>query len=87
MFFLDSLDFLYNNFKTQALHFKYKNLVTRGKMSKEFIDFFIVILDPFRHQWCLLKCFYSAFENAGLKDLAAIFAIAKKEIAKFIRIE
>ena len=88
--FLESLTFLYNNFKTierekifitldQALHFKFKSLVTRGKLSKEYIDFFIVILDPFHHQWCLLKCFYSAFENAGLKDLVAIFAIDEKK--------
>ena len=48
-------------------------------MSKEFIDLFIVILDPFHYQWCLLKCFYSAFENAGLKSLAAIFAIDEKK--------
>ena len=58
--FLESLEFLYNTFKTierekvfitldQALHFKYKNLITRGKLPKQYIDFFIVILDHFHH--------------------------------------
>ena len=48
--FLESLNFLYKTFKTderekifitldQALHFKFKNLVTRGKLPKEYIDF------------------------------------------------
>ena len=84
--FLDSLDFLFKTFKTeqrskifitldQALHFKFKNLITLGKMPEEFINFFIVILDPFHHQWCLLKCLFSAFENAGLRDLLGILAI------------
>ena len=44
-------------------------------MPEEFIDFFIVILDPFHHQWCLLKCLFSAFENSGLRDLLGILAI------------
>ena len=84
--FLDCLDFLFTTFKTdertkifltldQALHFKFKNLVTLGKMPTEFKNFFIVILDPFHHQWCLLKCLFSAFENAGLKDLLGILGI------------
>ena len=88
--FLESLEFLYNTFKNterekifitldQALHFKYKNLITRGKLPKQYIDFFIVILDPFHHQWCLLKCLFSANENAGLKDLVAILAIDDKK--------
>jgi hypothetical protein len=88
--FLESLEFLYNTFKNterekifitldQALHFKYKNLITRGKLPKQYIDFFIVILDPFHHQWCLLKCLFSAYENAGLKDLVAILAIDDKK--------
>ena len=83
---MESLEFLFNTFKTaerqkifitldQALHFKFKNLITRKKMPKEYIDFFIVILDPFHHQWCLLKCLFSAYENAGLKDLVGILAI------------
>ena len=48
-------------------------------MPKEYIQFFIVILDPFHHQWCLLKCLFTAFENAGLKDLVAIFGIDDKK--------
>ena len=39
------------------------------------IMFFLVILDPFHHQWCLLKCILSAYENAGLKDIVGILAI------------
>ena len=84
--FLDCLEFLFKTFKTadrekifitldQALHFKFKSLLTRGKLPKEFIEFFIVILDPFHHQWCLLKCLFSAYEDAGLKDLVGILAI------------
>ena len=84
--FLDCLDFLYKTFKTegrpkifltldQALHFKFKNLVTLQQMPSEFIDFFIVVLDPFHHHWCLLKCLFSAYESAGLKDLMGILAI------------
>ena len=59
----------------QALYFKFKDLQTRKKMSQNYIDFFIVILDPFHHQWCLLKCLFSAYENAGLKDLVGILGI------------
>ena len=88
--FLESLEFLYNTFKTdtrlkifktldQALHAKYKTLETRGKMPHKFSDFFIVVLDPFHHQWCLLKCLFSAYEDAGLKDLVAILGVDEKK--------
>ena len=84
--FLDCLSFLFSTFKTnerekifvtldQALHFKFKSLITQGKMPQEYVDFFIVVLDPFHFQWCLLKCIYSAFENAGLKNLVGILGI------------
>ena len=84
--FLESLEFLYDSFKTterekifltldQALHFKYKSLISQKKMPKKFIDFFIAVLDPFHYQWCLQKCVYSSFENAGLKDLLGILGI------------
>ena len=84
--FMDCLNFLFTTFKTkdrakifvtldQALHCKFKSLISKGKMPREYIDFFIVVLDPFHHQWCLLKCIYSAFEDAGLKDLVCILGI------------
>ena len=88
--FLESLEFLYNTFKTdtrlkifitldQALHAKYKTLQTRSKMPNRYSEFFIVILDPFHHQWCLLKCLFSAYEDAGLKDLVAILGVDEKK--------
>ena len=84
--FLESLKFLFDTFKTserdkifvtldQALHFKFKALITQGKMPREYIDFFIVILDPFHYQWCLQKCIFSGFENAGIKCLLGILGI------------
>ena len=84
--FLDCLDFLFKTFKTddrdkmfvtldQALHSKFKNLISQGKMPKDYVNFFIAILDPFHFQWCLLKCIFSAFEKAGLKDLVDILGI------------
>ena len=63
----------------QALHAKYKTLQTRGKMPNRYSEFFIVILDPFNHQWCLLKCLFSAYEDAGLKDLVAILGVDEKK--------
>ena len=49
--FLDCLSFLHSTFKTnerekifvtldQALHFKFKSLITQGKMPQEYVDFF-----------------------------------------------
>ena len=88
--FLDCLSFLFKTFKSderpkifltldQALHFKFKSLISLNKMPQEFSNFFIPILDPFHHQWCLLKCLFSAYENTGLKDLLGILAIDEKK--------
>ena len=38
-----------------------------------------MVLDPFHHQWCLLKCLFSAYEDAGLKDLVAILGVDEKK--------
>ena len=84
--FMDCLNFLFTTYKTkdrakifvtldQALHCKSKSLISQGKMTREYMDFFIPVLDPFHYQWCLLKCIFSAFEDAGLKFLVGILGI------------
>ena len=59
----------------QALYDFYFILDSKGKISLKFKNFFILLLDSFHLQWTMLKCLFSAFDSAGLRDFFTIIGI------------
>ena len=44
-------------------------------MLSDYVEFFIPSLDLFHLQWTMGKCLFSAYQDAGLKDIFAVLGI------------
>ena len=82
---MDSLHFLYNTYHNserkkifltvdQALYDVYQKLEKSRKLPGTFLNFFILILDPFHLQWTMEKCLMSGFGEV-LKEMFAILGL------------
>ena len=84
--FLETLQFLFDTYHNplrekifltldQALYDVYQKLNSSGRLSKNYVDFFIPVLDAFHLQWTMRKCIFSGFQDAGLREIFSILGI------------